>query len=285
MRGHGHRCLMRGVGHTCSSLVLVAVLGLLRPAALSAQDVQRIQVTDGGGTPVPHAVVSVAAGRFAIADDSGRITLRGKRLDSLRVEVRRIGYVAFRGWVKRSGEADYLVQLPGPVLLSAVTVTEQASTPLSRTGFYDRAERVRKGAIVGEFITPEELDARNSSQLSRLLHGRGSVRVNTITDRMRTYAVILGRGGCPMTIVVDGQELKGTAQQNVTEQVPTSVRPEGTKQERLDPGAPSVDQLVDLRSVMAIEIYPSTANAPAELQTLGGRGSCGIIAIWTGPRQ
>jgi hypothetical protein len=38
-------------------------------------------------------------------------------------------------------------------------------------------------------------------------------------------------------------------------------------------------------SVMAIEVYASTANAPAEMQTLGGRGSCGIVAIWTGPRK
>jgi hypothetical protein len=36
---------------------------------------------------------------------------------------------------------------------------------------------------------------------------------------------------------------------------------------------------------MAIEIYPSSANAPAELQSLAGRGSCGIVAVWTGPRQ
>jgi hypothetical protein len=37
--------------------------------------------------------------------------------------------------------------------------------------------------------------------------------------------------------------------------------------------------------VMAIEVYPSTANAPVELIPLTRQGSCGIVAAWTGPRQ
>lgn len=37
--------------------------------------------------------------------------------------------------------------------------------------------------------------------------------------------------------------------------------------------------------VMAVEVYPSTMSAPAELQTLSGRGDCGIVAIRTGARR
>jgi hypothetical protein len=47
-------------------------------------------------------------------------------------------------------------------------------------------------------------------------------------------------------------------------------------------GAVPIDDLVSGRSVAAIEIYASTANAPAELIPLTGNGSCGIVAIWTG---
>jgi hypothetical protein len=36
---------------------------------------------------------------------------------------------------------------------------------------------------------------------------------------------------------------------------------------------------------MAIEVYNSTANAPSELVPPTGGGSCGLIAIWTGPRR
>jgi hypothetical protein len=45
------------------------------------------------------------------------------------------------------------------------------------------------------------------------------------------------------------------------------------------------DDIVSGREVMAIEIYPSTANAPVGMISGTGRGSCGIVAIWTGPRR
>ena len=44
-------------------------------------------------------------------------------------------------------------------------------------------------------------------------------------------------------------------------------------------------ELVEGSAVMAIEIYPSLANAPDELIPLTGGGGCGIIALWTGPRH
>jgi hypothetical protein len=45
------------------------------------------------------------------------------------------------------------------------------------------------------------------------------------------------------------------------------------------------DEITSVGAVMAIEIYPSMANAPAELVPLTGGGSCGIIALWTGQRR
>lgn len=77
-------------------------------------------------------------------------------------------------------------------------------------------------------------------------------------------------------------------EETARETVPTSLDRQGTapitadRDERL---LLDVDQVVNGLSIMAIEIYPSTANAPVELQALGGRGSCGIVAIWTGPRR
>jgi hypothetical protein len=48
---------------------------------------------------------------------------------------------------------------------------------------------------------------------------------------------------------------------------------------------PSIDELVSGREVNAIEIYSSMGTAPAELVQLTGGGGCGLVAIWTGPRQ
>ena len=89
-----------------------------------------------------------------------------------------------------------------------------------------------------------------------------------------------------MTVLLDGQRLAGQLEEAIVEETPTSINRSGTATR--SSGRPDllfdIDQVVSGLSVMAIEIYPSTANAPFELQRLGGRGSCGIIAIWTGPR-
>jgi hypothetical protein len=45
------------------------------------------------------------------------------------------------------------------------------------------------------------------------------------------------------------------------------------------------DDYLGSHEVMAIEIYPSTANAPFELIPVTAQGSCGIVAFWTGPRR
>ena len=80
----------------------------------------------------------------------------------------------------------------------------------------------------------------------------------------------------------------------VVEQVPTSIRSGGQYR---PPGVGSgrggmsstldINSLVGGNEISAIEIYPSSANAPYELQAAAstGRGTCGIVGIWTGGRR
>jgi hypothetical protein len=210
------------------------------------------------------------------------------------MSVRRLGYREFRGTVERSADAnEFLVRLSSLVpTLDRVIVDARASSPLARTGFYDRVERVQRGAIVGEFITPEELDERNPSQMSDAVIGSRSVRVRYLTSRR--VAVLTGRGGCAMTILVDKMRLNNTAQDVAREGDATSIsnlertQVYSIRADSLDKvlGAnPSIDVLVAGREIMAIEMYTSMANAPAELVQLTGGGSCGLVAIWTGPRK
>jgi hypothetical protein len=258
---------------------------------LAAQAAPRsiIRVVDGDGRPVPYAAVNVANGATAIADDAGRVTLNMPPRDSLNVTVRRIGYKPLDARVTRAAsDGAYVVamtRLPSP--LDTVRVVAQQSTPLARTGFYDRVERVRKGAYTAEFITPEELDARNPSQVSSIFQGRRTTSIIMFGGGgTRQQAVLLGRGRCAMTIVVDGQQVTNTLQEAVVSAgAPQSMYTRGSSQ--VSPGKTTIglDDIVDGRSVMGIEIYPSTANAPAELIPIGGRGSCGFVAIWTGPRR
>ena len=105
-----------------------------------------------------------------IADDSGRLVVPLSEDDSLRFRVRRIGYAEFNGMVPRPADGRYVIALtPLPTQLAAVTVTERANTPLAMRGFYDRVERVQNGAIVGSFLTPEDLDEMNQSTVSGML--------------------------------------------------------------------------------------------------------------------
>lgn len=281
------RVRLRAAVAACVERAIV-LLTLIASTPLAAQTGVRLDVRDDVGAPVAFAVVTLAGGVTQVADDSGSVVLRVKDADSLNLRVRRIGYGEFFGWVGREGGVHRVTLRRLAATLAAVEVTERASTPLSRTGFYDRMDRVQRGSIVGELLTPEELDARAATSVTRMVTGSRYARINSAASgRGSSVQVILGRGGCAMTVIVDGQRVTGTAQDVIVKDEPTSITPRGTRQEPRDELASkvSIDDVVDGRSVMAIEIYPSTANAPVELQSLGGRGSCGIVAIWTGPRQ
>jgi hypothetical protein len=266
-------------------LVGVALIGFSGVA--QAQDVPRavVRVQDDSGRPVPWAVVSLAGGVRAIADSAGQVPVLVDARDSLGVEARRIGYRPYFGWSRRGSDGAYVVTMTRVVrALDTVRVVAQRETPLARSGFYDRAERAKKGLFNAEFITPEELDARNLGRLSDIFQGRRTTRIAR-TGGVRSQPILLGRGGCSMTVVVDGMRVTNTMQDSiVTGGAPQSIFPGGSRAPGSGGLRIGLDDIVDGRSVMGIEIYPSSANAPAELIPIGGRGSCGFVAIWTGPR-
>jgi hypothetical protein len=273
---------------------LLAIGVVVAPLAAQKGDAAIIRVLDDRDTPVPYAVVLVANGRPVIADDSGRFFLRAAKGRPLELWVRRIGYREFRGPVAPvDGEPiEFRVRLPQMAgTLEATIIEAHRLTPLERTGFYGRAQRVVKGASVGEFISPEELEDRNPSKVSDMLFGRRSIRV--VRAGPRRVPVILGRADCPMTIVLDGNRVNGSAQDSelIEKASPTSIpSKDGTSgvyksPAGADQNAPGLDELVGAREVMAIEVYISLASAPAELIPLAGGSRCGLVAIWTGPRQ
>lgn len=265
----------------------------LVPAAAIAQanSARTIAVTDQSGAPVPFAVVVLGGAPPQIADDSGRVTLRLPRGSEHDLWVRRIGYREYRGRLMVDSTQSWLDVTLSPLAtrLAAVSVEAVRSTPLARTGFYDRVERTQRGAFVGEFLSPEELDQKNHSRVSDLLRGSRYVRFRRVNDG---GLHLLGRADCALTILIDGQRVNNTAQDDAAERSATSIptpdgrnRHTGTYRNPPHTRKPSLDDLVSGMEVMAIEVYPSLANAPAELIPLTGGGSCGLIAIWTGPRH
>ena len=228
-----------------------ALLLLLWPALAGAQS--QVQVVDPLGSPIPYAQVAVNREASIPTDTAGLVRLRTALAAGVRVRVQRIGFTPL-DTVLQAPLAD-VVRLPLQPLareLGAVRVEAERDTPLARTGFYERMRRVRLGAVRGEFITPEELESRTTGLLATVFQGRQLVTVG------RTRPLMLhGRGGCQMDVLVDGRPLR-----------------EGF-----------LDEFMSANEIMGVEIYGSTANAPAELIPLTSRGSCGIVAVWTGPRR
>lgn len=259
-----------------SSRTAVVALLLLIPAALRAQqDRIVLRVLDPETKPVPYALVSLRDGVSRVADDSGMVVFNEPPKDSMRFVARRIGYTPFSGWVNRSpvtGEFAVALRMI-PRSLAAVQITDRANTPLGRSGFYDRVQRVQRGAFSARMITPEELELRNPLQLTHMLQGENLVRVQRYDGRR---AMLTGRGGtCAMSILLDGMRVSGTLEElfeNRTNPPPVS-------------SLVGIDDLVQAPSVAAIEIYASTASIPAELQRVAGNVQCGLVAIWTGSRR
>ena len=240
---------------------------------------------------MPYALISVEGTPDRIADANGIVTVVMSARDSLRISVRRIGFNPLDGWARRAaiGDAYEAAMTPLAAIMDTVRVVERKDTPLARKGFYDRVERVKKSAMLGEFITPEELEARHPVQLSDILQGRQYARIATMRlgglhgEIGRPATVVQGRGRCAMNVVVDGQFVSGTTQDLGVSGVPTSIRMASAP--LLGSPIISLDDIVNASSVMAIEIYPSIANAPAELIPTASHGACGLVVIWTGPRR
>jgi hypothetical protein len=212
---------------------------------------RQLRVLDADSLPIPYAMVSLDGGAARPTDPEGRLADRLEGKLAVAARVQRVGYAPFDGTLTRASDAEpFLVQLePIRPTLEAVRTVAPRAPMLVRTGFYDRLDRRRSGAFVGEFITPEELELRAVGRITSVLAGKPYVQV--------ANGRVWGRGGCRMNVFLDGKLM----------------------------GDNTPDDYVGSHEVMAIEIYPSTANAPAELIPVTANGSCGIVAFWTGPRR
>jgi hypothetical protein len=268
------RCVRRAL--RSAPVALFAAVALSAPVVLHAQPERIVvRVVDPETRPIPYALVTLRDGISRVADDSGMVVFGEAPRDSLRFVARRIGYDPFSGWVTRSevtGEFAIALRIL-PRSIQKVQVTARANSPLGRSGFYDRVQRVQRGAYAARMITPEELETRNPLKLSHMLQGENLVRVQRF-DMGR--AILTGRGGlCGMSILLDGMRVSGTLEELLENRVnPPPVS-----------SLISVDDLVQAQSIAAIEIYASNASIPAELQRTAGNVQCGLIAIWTGNRR
>jgi Carboxypeptidase regulatory-like domain len=218
-------------------------------------------VIDSGGSPIFGAVIEEAAtGTRTISDSLGRFRLLGLDPGLLFVRVRKLGYLAEYFPITGVGGRNVTKTVQLRAVGQQLATVEVRDKALSRDGklrgFYERAA---KGT--GIFIERDELLRRNASQLSDVLRGRNGVTVygggangNTIAGRGFRMAGGQGPGVCPLPLILDGVYIK--LQDGLT-----------------------VDRIVNIQDVRAIEVYATGPQVPAELAN--GQTDCGAIVVWT----
>jgi hypothetical protein len=249
-----------------TTLAVVAIAWLLWALCLSAtvtgaqQPAQRVSVwgTVGDfqtGEPVAGAFVKIDGNVGAVTNESGRFRVV-LAPGSHQVDIRRLGYEP-RTFMIRLGpnviEAELRMALSQvPMELPEVVVRGEGTKMVfgDRRAFY---RRQRLG--FGHFVTRADIERGQPQVLSDVLRSVPGVEVyqSGIEDaRIR----MKGRfGSCahqqgPL-IIIDGIE------------IPTS----------------SLDALVPVQFVEAMEVYTSPGQLPAEFNR--PRAACGVIVVWT----
>lgn len=251
-------------------LVIASVLALVVPTILAAQ-ARVVRVVSTDGQPIAYANVNVEGGETQITDAKGEVSLGAGKRQALTVHIRRIGFAPWFGKLELPDTAAVLtVTLPRLAQnLSTVTVTgeSESASPLARTGFYDRWLMRQKGVLSAVFISPEELEFRHPDRITNMLYGLNGVRMmkKCVEPPEKRHLCLQGLvaaspTGCPMAIVVDGQQQHPPKGANV-----------------------DIDMLLHAGDVAAIEVYARAGNMPVNFQFQDT--GCGVIAFWTGSRK
>lgn len=201
------------------------------------------------GTPL--TTVSDSAGRFRFPDlNVGPYFLRA----------RKVGYdpVVFSAQVMRNDSLDATITLTPfsaarGTRLDTIRVTADADRMSRRLRGFEE----RKATARGLYVTRAEIMLRRPQQLSDLLRGRANVTVerNGASGEVTIYGprLSISSGPCPLALIVDGVFIPNSAG--------------------------SIDALVPVEMIAAIEVYNSGTSVPGEFQRLGT--DCGAIVVWT----
>jgi hypothetical protein len=247
-------------------LSILALIGLASTAA--AQETRTISgtVSDSGGQPIPYVSVDGGPKYRTLSNALGEFRLVVPAKERLEIGVRRIGYLPTKVRVEPGSDTTIGISLQrlAALLSTQVVRAQQLVRTLELRGFYERMAESERGALVGDYITPEEIEMRNAQRVTQLLDQKRGIRVmrtgscNVMVQCFR----VMGAGNCPATVYLDGQRLNrlGVASNDPS-------------------GAPAIDELIPVTGVSGIEVYPRGSSAPAKYQSFGG--TCAIVVIWT----
>lgn len=222
--------------------------------------VGRIATPDG--KPVSRAQVQAMGTNYSVESDSaGHFQFVQVPAGPYFLRARKLGYepVVFPARVVSGDSLDATITLTP---LMSVRRGNQLDT-VRVIGAYDRMSRrlrgyqERKAAGRGTFIDFQEIEQRHPQNLSDLLRGKANVTVqrNSNNGEVQIFGprLSISTGYCPLALMVDGVVIPNA---------------QG-----------SIDTLVPVSMIAAIEVYNSGTSVPSDLARMGT--DCGVIVVWT----
>lgn len=208
-------------------------------------------VNDSRGEPIAAARIALEADDVvALSDAKGAFRLGGLRAGTRLLSVRKLGYEATELPVELHSQNAVVATVVMPrltQLLETVKVRALRELGLERVGF---ASRKKSGA--GRYLSPDDLDRRNSPRLNDLLREVPSLRSGRTADGQ---SYVTGRFGDCVRYFVDGHLWSNAS------------------------GSP--DTFISGREIGAVEVY-GALGAPAEYMSFGLDGrTCSSVVVWT----
>ena len=209
-------------------------------------------VRDSAGTVVVGAEVGVvgALGRGTTGSD-GTFRMAAVPVGRHTVVARRLGFRPDSSVVEVAGgdTAQVTLRMAAVAYRIAPVVVEAGRQRYTGrlAGFYERRERG-----MGHYFTQEDIDRRNPMRVSDLLRGVPGLRI--IPQRNGESVITLRNQRCTPFIWIDG--------------APATA------------GFLNPDYFAP-NTLAAIEVYAGPASVPPELMGVRGRGSCGVIALYS----
>lgn len=254
------------------ALRVLAVTVLVAGAAGAQERVIRVVGVDS--QPIAYAFVQANGGHAQLSDEQGRVSMGMGKKQTFTVEVRRIGYVPYYGKLDFP-DTGIVIQ----VVLSTLTqqlgsvsiMASKAKSPLELNGFYRRWLNGEKGVTSAVFIGPEELDKRNASRVSAVLNSVNGITMSRTNNG--NNVVTSSAGSCNMAIIMDGRQVCPSLGCRFDD---------GSRTGLTDMNSVLIDQVFDINSVAAIEVYRRGGNMPSDFHV---DGECGAVVIWTGSHK
>ena len=205
------------------------------------------RVAGADGRPVAGARVSVRGTDVVVSTDSaGMFRATGLPAGTRAVDVTALGYAPVRTAADlRPNRETSIAVSTGAKIATVSSVNVVGATP-DRGGFLQR-----RAAGVGYFLDANTIEQRGAQNVAQALLNAPTLRANGYDSQNRP--LISGRNYCKPSAFLDGQLLRD--------------------------GVGGVDDLLTVRRVGGIEVYPSAVEAPAQFR--GANGSCAVILVWT----